>query len=115
MKWKDDEVIQESDEHANLEADSSTSDSSEEEEPQPARERRIRRAPAYLSDYVSEENISDEEEVLNLALLTSTCDPSTFEEAYKQEKWRKAMDQEIQSIERNNTQRNSRKKLKLHS
>ena len=31
------------------------------------------------------------------------CDHVTFEEAIKQSKWRKAMDEELTTIERNNT------------
>ena len=35
--------------------------------------------------------------------LFADCDPVTFEEAVKQSKWRKAMDEELATIERNNT------------
>jgi len=33
----------------------------------------------------------------------SDCDPITFEEAAKESKWQKSMDEEIMSIERNNS------------
>ena len=35
--------------------------------------------------------------------LFADCDPTTFEIAVKEEKWKKAMDEEINSIERNDT------------
>lgn len=35
--------------------------------------------------------------------FTTQDDPSTFEEAVKYVKWRKAMNQEIEAIKRNNT------------
>ena len=31
------------------------------------------------------------------------CDPTTFESVVKEEKWRKAIDEEINSIEKNDT------------
>jgi hypothetical protein len=37
-----------------------------------------------------------------LAMLGDS-DPMTYEEAVKSEKWRSAMDQEMQAIERNDT------------
>lgn len=35
--------------------------------------------------------------------LISSCDPLTFEEAYQETKWRKAMDDEMQAFNKNNT------------
>ena len=35
--------------------------------------------------------------------LFSDCDPTTFESAVKEEKWRKTMNDEIDAIERNDT------------
>ena len=35
--------------------------------------------------------------------MFADCDPTTFENAVKEEKWRKAMDDEIDVIERNNS------------
>ena len=35
--------------------------------------------------------------------LFADCDPTTFESAVKEEKWQKAMDDEINSIEKNDT------------
>jgi hypothetical protein len=54
---------------------------------------------------VTDEALSEGEEEggHNLAMLISTEDPVTFEEAVKSEKWRTAMDTEIKAIEKNNT------------
>ncbi|RDX97171.1 Copia protein, partial [Mucuna pruriens] len=41
--------------------------------------------------------------VVHSLLTRSDCDPTTFEEAIKESKWRKAMDEKIAAIERNNT------------
>lgn len=59
-----------------------------------------------MRDYVSGEGLSEEEEeeeegLHNIVLFAA--DPTTFEEACKEAKWRAAMDQEIQSIEKNGT------------
>jgi hypothetical protein len=67
-------------------------------------EGRVRRPPIWMQDYESGEGISEEEEeTQNLAMLTITSDPTTFEEAVKSEKWRIAMNNEIDAIEKNNT------------
>ena len=42
------------------------------------------------------------EEVTHFTLFAD-CDPTTFENAVKEEKWRKAMDEEIDAIEQNDT------------
>ncbi|XP_057506547.1 uncharacterized mitochondrial protein AtMg00820-like [Actinidia eriantha] len=57
-----------------------------------------------MKDYETGQSLSDEESanMTHLALL-SDGDPMTFEEAVKFEKWRQAMDQEMQAIERNDT------------
>nr|GEW66023.1 putative RNA-directed DNA polymerase [Tanacetum cinerariifolium] len=77
----------------------------------PKHEGRIRRQSVWLKDYETSEGLSDEE--THLAMFTgqdtylsfplSNQDPPTFEDVVKSEKWRHAMDQEIQAIERNNT------------
>ena len=43
------------------------------------------------------------EDQISHCALFSYCDPTTFESAVKEEKWRKAMDDEIDAIERNDT------------
>ena len=57
-----------------------------------------------MRDYETGQDLSDEESanMTHLALL-SDGDPTTFKEAVKSEKWRQAMDQEMQAIERNDT------------
>lgn len=61
---------------------------------------RERRPPGWMDDYASGEGLSDDE--ANMALLVST-DPLYFEEAVKSTNWRLAMDNEIKSIEKNQT------------
>jgi hypothetical protein len=64
---------------------------------------RNRRPPAWVKDYVTSiENVEDED-LHNLAVFSNNHDPSTYEEAAKFDIWRKAMDQEIESIEKNDT------------
>jgi hypothetical protein len=65
---------------------------------------RQRRPPQHFKDYVHvPSDDSEEEELHNLAVFISSKDPKSFEEAEKYDVWRKAMDQEIESIESNNT------------
>lgn len=56
-----------------------------------------------MEDYVSGEGFSEEEEMQQLAMLTSSSDPVSFEEAIKSSTWRDVVDLEIQAIERNGT------------
>jgi hypothetical protein len=86
----------------NIEADGGNIDISHEEHP--SHEIRARRAPVWIRDYETGQGLSDEKTV-NLAYLAlfTDGDPITFAEAVKSEKWRKAMDQEIQAIEKNDT------------
>ncbi|CAL5432597.1 unnamed protein product [Camellia sinensis] len=58
-------------------------------------ERRARRPPGWMRDYVSGERLSEEEDTnVNLALFAS-ADPVHFEEAMKRDNWRIAMDMEM--------------------
>lgn len=69
-------------------------------------EGRSRKQPAWLKDYVSGEGLSDEEAAFYSAffvLYTTGADPLNFEEAMKSERWRNAMDAEIEAIEKNGT------------
>ncbi|CAL9002860.1 unnamed protein product [Prunus brigantina] len=68
------------------------------------REIRARRPPVWMKDYETGQSLTDEENAnqAHLALFTDG-DPITFAEAVKSEKWKKAMDQEIQAIEKNDT------------
>ena len=46
--------------------------------------------------------VQQSEDAAYFALLAD-CDPTTFESAVKEAKWKKAMDAEIKSIEKNDT------------
>lgn len=68
--------------------------------------RRNRRPLSWMQDFVSGDGLSEEEDWqnhVNFMFFTTQDDPSTFEEAVKDVKWRKAMNQEIEAIEKNNT------------
>lgn len=71
---------------------------------------RPRTTPAWMRDYVSGEEISEEEGLVDFVMFmevfgmfSSITDPSSFEEAVQEAKWREAMDREIESIEKNET------------
>lgn len=65
---------------------------------------RERRVPPWMRDYVSGEGLSDEEgEEAAYMMMGDFEDPVFFEDAVKEEKWRQAMDNEMQSIEKNKT------------
>lgn len=66
---------------------------------------RDRRAPVWMSDYVTGSGNEEEDEQIHSALfaLFAGSDPVSFEEAVKSEDWRQAMDYEIRSIEKNGT------------
>ena len=73
------------------------------EEVQGAREiQRTRKRPAWMTDYVSGDELSDDDSLAHFALFAD-CDPVTFQDAVKELQWKKAMDEEISSIEKNNT------------
>lgn len=59
---------------------------------------RDRRMPQWMNDYVSGENLSDDE--AHMVKDAEAGDPIWFEDAVKEEKWRQAMDSEIESIEK---------------
>lgn len=59
---------------------------------------RNRRPPIWMQDYDSGGSLSDDENLVNL--MVSAADPLSFEEAVKDSKWRRAMDIEIQAIEK---------------
>ena len=68
-----------------------------EEEAQPIG--RVRSRPAWMEDY---EVTGLSNPITHFGFFTD-CDPTTFEKAVNEEKWRKAMDDEINSIEKNDT------------
>lgn len=55
-----------------------------------------------MNDYVSGDELSDDDTTAHFALFVDS-DPILFEEAVKDIKWKKAMDAEMKSIEKNNT------------
>ncbi|CAL9007314.1 unnamed protein product [Prunus brigantina] len=63
---------------------------------------RQRRPPGWMTDYVSGNELSDNKNIAQIA-LTGGNDPTTFDDAVNSSKWRKAMDLEIQAMERNDT------------
>lgn len=58
----------------------------------------------WMRNYKTGQGLFDEDDasMAHLALCIKQ-DPTTFEDAVKSEKWRYAIDQEIQAIEKNNT------------
>ncbi|PNX88851.1 copia-type polyprotein, partial [Trifolium pratense] len=64
---------------------------------------RARKPPGWMRDYVTGSELQEEEQLQNLAVFCNSEDPTCFEEAVKLAVWREAMDQEIESIERNGT------------
>jgi hypothetical protein len=64
---------------------------------------RIRRPPAWVNDFVTDAEGLEDSQLHNLAMFCDNCDATTYEEAAKFKVWRDAMDQEIASIEKNDT------------
>ncbi|MCH81290.1 copia-type polyprotein, partial [Trifolium medium] len=66
---------------------------------------RIRKPSVRLEGFVTgrEAEESDEEDLNNFAIFKSEDDPVDYDEAAKLEIWRKAMDAEIEAIEKNDT------------
>jgi hypothetical protein len=57
-----------------------------------------------MQDYSAGQGFSDEEAGNSMFLaLLGDSDPMTYEETTKSKRWRSAMDQEMQAIERNDT------------
>ena len=59
----------------------------------------ISKSLAWLADY----KVIGIEDPITLFALFADCDTIRFESVIKEEKWRKAMDDEIDAIERNDT------------
>lgn len=67
---------------------------------------RSRGSPRYLQDYVRGDALSNEEKELQyVALYVSQEDLYTYEESTEENKWRDAIDAEMESIEKNDTWR----------
>ncbi|KAL6286215.1 hypothetical protein ACE6H2_010605 [Prunus campanulata] len=73
-----------------------------------ARPQRLRKRPAWMIDFewvfdsVSGSEGSDDDPLVHFALFADS-DPVSFSDAVREPKWQKAMDEEIKSIEKNNT------------
>jgi hypothetical protein len=65
-------------------------------------EKRTQKTLLYLLDFELDNMESDDDAVTYYALF-SDCDPVAFEVAVKEDKWKNAMNDEIKSIEKNNT------------
>lgn len=55
-----------------------------------------------MRDYETGEGISEEDNEAHLTMFATT-DPTHFEDAVKSEKWRRAMDLEMEAIKNNGT------------
>ncbi|BBG98549.1 ADP glucose pyrophosphorylase large subunit 1 [Prunus dulcis] len=76
---------------------------SNDSQPSSFRTQRTKKRPAWMMDYeVSDDDQSEDDGLTYFALFTDS-DPVTFQQAHKETKWQRAMDEEISSIERNNT------------
>ena len=56
-----------------------------------------------MSDPEIREGLFEDDEIQNLVMYTETGDPSTYKEVEVSPKWTKAMECEIQAIEKNKT------------
>ncbi|KAJ8622249.1 hypothetical protein MRB53_030778 [Persea americana] len=65
---------------------------------------RNRRPLVWMEDYETGEGFSEEDDGMAQFVMFAAADPVKFEEAVKNEKWRKAMDSEIKAIEKNGDQ-----------
>lgn len=118
LTWNDDAVWEESEaegseddrqigeeEPEEAEEPVAAADDVQNEEIVGVREGRRTRPPRYLNDYVTGFALIDEENEADMAYMVevNSSDPATFEEAQKNLKWRRAMDDEMNSIEKNQT------------
>ncbi|KAM7520343.1 hypothetical protein LguiB_019305 [Lonicera macranthoides] len=71
-------------------------------QPDVTHSQRTKRRPAWMSDY-EVAGIDQTEDPLTHFVLFADCDPVAFEEAVKESKWQKAMNAEIEAIEKNKT------------
>jgi len=94
----------ESDLEAGIEAEEEnlSSDSLAEASSPSSNEGRSRHPPTWMRDYVTGEGLSEEDNEAHLAIFAAT-DPIYFEDASKSEKWRHAMDLEMEAINKNGT------------
>ena len=70
--------------------------------PAEANSRRNWRPLVRMRDYATGEDLYEQDNEAHLAISTTT-DPVNFEDALKSEKWRQAMDLEMEAINKNDT------------
>jgi len=68
---------------------------------EPSDQRRTRRPPTWIRDYVTGDALTDED-AMNFAMFAG-ADPIPYNQASKSQHWRNAMVAEIQAIQRNDT------------
>lgn len=100
LVWEDEETIEKESEAVATEAEVFEANNTSSNNLDKEREVRVKKKPAWMDNYVSGEGLSEDEELVNMAMVES-ADPTTFKEAVKHEKWRQAMEKEINSIEKN--------------
>lgn len=104
LEWESDEPANHKE--GNKEIEESTD---EEDEACPTQERIVRSQcriicePAWKSDYIIGEDLSESEEDQNMMMVITAGDPTSFEEATKKLHLKEALKQEIQAIEENKT------------
>lgn len=99
LEWGDEEHSSEEEENEDTEASEEivpTSGNLDVPETSHAREIRNRRAPVWMADYFTGDGLNDEDVQAHLALITGSdlpsSDPTSFDEAVQDGKWRQAMD-----------------------
>ncbi|KAI5441628.1 hypothetical protein KIW84_010911 [Lathyrus oleraceus] len=63
---------------------------------------RVRTKPVWMADYETGEGLSEEED-MHAMMMVIDNDPFSFVEAVRSEKWKEAMEAEIEAIEKNQT------------
>lgn len=66
-------------------------------------QRRCRRPPLWMEEYETSEGLSEGSTEANLVMSASESDPTHFDAAVQIAKWRKAMDEEMEAINKNGT------------
>ncbi|KAG7553691.1 GAG-pre-integrase domain [Arabidopsis suecica] len=118
LVWEDNEEEISGEEGLNQEehvVQEPTVERQEETSPVPIPIPRTRRPPSYLRDYDTGKETSEDEEdegeeeaiadfaIADFVFFAPLTDPVTFDEAKGEDKWRKAMETELESIEKNGT------------
>jgi len=86
---------------ANINPNLSVSDGSLGNLENPTTERRVRKPPVWMKEYITGKDLTNEEDTY--FVMFAGGDPVTYNQASKSQHWRDAMDTEIQAIQRNDT------------